>query len=206
MKKKFLVAIAVMVFSFTNAQNVKFGVKGGINLSTFTGDIENVSSKVGFQAGGFAELKLSDKFSIQPEVLYSAQGAKIKENGETYTYKENINTSYLNVPVLAKYYIVNKFSVEAGPQIGFLLGAKSKWEETSSEGEKYSGNESVKDSFKSVDFGLNVGAGYDFTENISAGVRYNFGMSNIFKSSDPLDSSDSKIHNNVISLSVGYKF
>ena len=136
MKKIVLAAIAVMGFGFANAQDIKFGIKGGINLSTFTGDIEDASSKVGFQAGGFAELKLSDKFSIQPEVLYSLQGAKFKETGDSYSYKENINASYLNVPVLAKYYVIDKLSVEAGPQIGFLLSAKSKWESVEG-GEKY---------------------------------------------------------------------
>lgn len=200
MKKVILTIIAVLGFAFANAQDVKFGIKGGINLSTLTGDVEDFSSKVGFQLGGFAEFKVSDKFFIQPELLYSAQGAKYKETESYYSYKEKMNISYLNIPVVAKYYVVDKFSVEAGPQIGFLLGAKSKWEETYA-GQKNSGDEDMKDSFKTVDFSLNVGAGYDFTENIAAGIRYNFGLSNISDFGDNL-----KVHNNVISLSVGYKF
>ncbi|TDX09484.1 porin family protein [Flavobacterium sp. S87F.05.LMB.W.Kidney.N] len=200
MKKVILAAIAVMAFGFANAQDVKFGLKGGINLSSFSGDIEDASSKVGFQVGGFAEFKLTDKFSIQPELLYSTQGAKFEESEVNYFYKEKINTNYLNVPVMAKYYVASKFSVEAGPQIGFLLSAKDKWEEMYY-GEKNSGTDDAKDDIKSVSFGLNVGAGYDFTENVSVGVRYNFGLSNI----SDFD-SDAKIHNNVVSLSVGYKF
>lgn len=200
MKKVILAVVAVMSFAFANAQDVKFGLKGGINLSNFTGDIEDASSKVGFQVGGFAEFKLSDKFAIQPELLYSTQGAKYKESEVNYLYKETINMGYLNVPVMAKYYVIDKLSIEAGPQIGFLLSAKDKWEETYL-GEKYSGKESIKDSFKTVDFSLNVGAGYDFTENVSAGIRYNFGVSNISDFED-----NGKIHNNVISLFVGYKF
>lgn len=200
MKKLFLAAVAVLGFASAKAQDVKFGLKGGINLSNFTGDIEDASSKVGFQLGGFAEFKLSDKFAIQPELLFSTQGSKYKESEVNYLYKETINMSYLNVPVIAKYYVIDKLSIEAGPQIGFLLSAKDKWEETYLE-EKYSGKESIKDSFKSVDFSLNVGAGYDFTENVSAGIRYNFGLSNISDFED-----NGKIHNNVISLSVGYKF
>jgi opacity protein-like surface antigen len=200
MKKVILAAIAVMAFGFANAQDVKFGLKGGINLSSFSGDIEDASSKVGFQVGGFAEFKLTDKFSIQPELLYSTQGAKFEESEVNYFSKETIKTNYLNVPVMAKYYVANKFSVEAGPQIGFLLSAKYKWEEVDY-GEKTSGTDDAKDDIKSVSFGLNVGAGYDFTENVSVGVRYNFGLSNI----SDFD-SDAKIHNNVVSLSVGYKF
>lgn len=200
MKKIILAAIAVMTVGFASAQDVRFGVKAGVNLSNFAGDIDNTSSRVGFQAGGFAEFKISNKFFIQPELLYSNEGSKIKESESDYLYKTKLNLSYLNIPVLAKYYIIDKLNIEAGPQIGFLLAAKSKWDETY-DGEKYSGKDDVKDAFKSVNFSLNVGAGYDFTDNISAGVRYNFGLSNISDNDENL-----KIHNNVISLSVGYKF
>ena len=100
---------------------------------------------------------------------------------------------------MAKYYIVDKFSVEAGPQIGFLLGGKTKM--TGDEfGVKYSESYDSKDDFKSIDFGVNFGAGYDFTEKISAGIRYNLGLANV------ADYDDFKVHNSVFSLSVAYKF
>jgi opacity protein-like surface antigen len=199
MKKIVLAVIAVMAFGFTNAQDIKFGVKGGINISNFTGDIDT-SSKIGFQVGGFAEFKLSEKFAIQPELLYSTQGAKYEESEVSYFYKQNTTLGYLNVPVMAKYYIVDKLSIEAGPQAGFLLSAKSKWEEND-HGTLESGKDDIKDSLKTLSLGLNVGAGYDFTENLSAGLRYNYGLSNISDSKD-----DGKIHNNVVLLSIGYKF
>ncbi|KIA99658.1 porin family protein [Flavobacterium sp. JRM] len=203
MKKITLSIVAVLAFGFANAQEVKFGVKGGINLSTFTGDVENVSSKVGFQVGGFAEIKLTEKFSIQPELLYSLQGAKIDQSEEGYRYESTEKFSYLNIPVMAKYYVAEKFSLEAGPQIGFLLSAKSDFTETDDFFGTTSGDEDVKDSYKSIDFGVNFGAGYDFTENLSAGIRYNLGLSNI---ADFEEGDNTKIKNSVFSLSVGYKF
>ena len=210
MKNLFLAAVAVMTFGFVNAQEVKFGVKGSLSLSNFTGDTNGFDwkSKVGFNAGGFVEIKFSEKFALQPEVLYSLQGAKIKEeetyNGDYYYYNDQkFNLSYINIPVMFKYYVIDKLNIEAGPQIGFLVSAKSKFE-TIEGFDKYSGKEDVKNSFKSVDFGLNFGAGYDFTENISAGVRYNLGMSNIAKTEEGQD--DFKVHNNAFSLSVAYKF
>jgi opacity protein-like surface antigen len=184
MKKVILTAAAVFAFGFANAQDVKFGVKGGLNVATLTGDVDNASSKVGFHVGGFAEIKVSDKFAVQPELLFSTQGAKFGD------LKSNL--SYVNIPVMAKFYVADAFSLEAGPQIGFLVSAKDKFE-----GEE----EDMKDVTKSVDFGLNFGAGYDLTENLSAGLRYNLGLSNIAKHSD-----DFKSKNSVFSVSLGYKF
>lgn len=202
MKKITLSIIAVLAFGFANAQEVKFGAKAGLNVSTLTGDVEDASSKVGFHVGAFAEFKVSDKFSVQPELLYSAQGAKGAYNDFNGTDIIPIDVksklAYINVPVMAKYYVAEKFSLEAGPQIGFLVSAK----------EKHSGGGDsveldIKDGLKSIDFGVNFGAGYDFTENISAGVRYNLGLSNIAKTED---GDSTKIKNSVFSLSIGYKF
>jgi opacity protein-like surface antigen len=181
MKKIILSAVAVLAFGFTNAQGVKFGAKVALNVATFTGDVEDASSLVGFQVGGFAEFKVSEKFAVQPELMYSAQGA----SGEGSDSK----LGYLNIPVMAKYYVAKSFSLEAGPQIGFLLSAKE-------DGEDF------KDYLSSTDFGFNFGAGYDFTENLSAGLRYNLGLSNIIDSED----NDGSIKNSVFSVSLGYKF
>ncbi len=202
-----LTAVVVMTFAFSNAQEIKFGVKGGANLHTVTGDIKNASPKVGFQVGGFAEFKISDKFSIQPEVLYSTQGVKIKESEPELNYSSEVklNLAYLNIPVMAKFYVVERFSLEAGPQIGFLLSASVK--DNYKENDKvvrFSGNDNVKKYMESIDFGVNFGAGYDFTENLSVGARYNLGLSKL----DKTEKGEEKIkrNNGVFSLSVGYKF
>ncbi len=188
MKKILLTAAAVFAFSFANAQDVKFGAKAGLNMSNFGGDAEDTSMKIGFQVGGFAEIKVSDKFAIQPELLYSALGAK--EDFAGIEVSSNLN--YLNIPVMAKYFVAEGFSLEAGPQLGFLLSAKAK-----GDGE----SEDIKDALESIDFGLNFGAGYDVAENINIGVRYSLGLSNIIK-----DSDDYKVNNSNIAIAVGYKF
>lgn len=202
MKKIILTAVAVFGFAFANAQEVKFGVKAGLNISNFSGDVEDNKSRIGFQLGGFAEIKISDKFSIQPELLYSAQGANSKEvdNANDYTFEEKINNSYLNIPVMAKFYVTPKFNVEVGPQIGFLLSSKTKFEESLA-GVSVSAKEDTKDVFESTDFGLNFGLGYDLTEKLSIGGRYNLGLSNIVK-----DAGDFKVQNSVFTFSLGYKF
>jgi len=199
MKKIMLTAAAVLAFAFSNAQETKFGVKAGLNLANLTGDYDGASSLIGFHVGGFAEIKLTDKFAIQPELLYSAQGAKIEQTFFDESFEFDTKLNYLNIPVLAKYYITEGFSVEAGPQVGFLLSAKEDGED-------------AKDYYKSVDFGFNVGAGYNFTENLSVGLRYTIGLSSIADVPDSeegfedFDVSDIDVKNSVFALSVGYKF
>lgn len=84
MKKILLSAVAVFTFGLTNAQDVSYGVKGGLNLSNLSGDIEDAKSLFGAHVGAFAEIKITDKFSVQPELLFSMQGAK-----QEYTYFES---------------------------------------------------------------------------------------------------------------------
>lgn len=188
MKKILLTAVAVFGFAFANAQETKFGAKAGLNISNFTGDVEDNSSKIGFQVGAFAEIKVSEKFAVQPEVVFSALGAKFDFGGTDVNY----NMNYLTIPVMAKYFVAEGFSLEAGPQVGFLMSAKAK-----ADGESLD----VKDGFESTDFGINVGAGYDVTENINLGLRYTIGVSNILA-----DSGDVKAGNSNIAFAVGYKF
>lgn len=186
--KKLILVGALALFTAVNAQQVKFGLKAGMNVSTFTGDAKDAKSLVGFQAGAFAQVPISGKFTFQPEVLYSGQGAKGKEDGVTIKW----TADYVNVPLMVSYNIAEKFNVEAGPQVGFLISSKVKGDGVSVD---------VKDSMKSVDFSLNVGASYDITSNILVGVRYGAGISNILKESD-----NAKVRNGVFQLSVGYKF
>jgi len=207
MKKIILSSLLVLVFGFANAQKAEFGIKGGLNSSNFSGDTEGVDfkPKVGFNIGAFAAIKLSEKITLQPEILFSTQGAKAENvnanvNGVNYTADIDFNLSYINIPVMFKYYVADKFNFEVGPQIGFLTSAETS---TKLEGFNQTVDQDAKNYFESVDFGCNLGAGYDFTNNISAGIRYNIGLSNILKTEA---GDNSKSQNSVFSLSVGYKF
>jgi hypothetical protein len=205
MKKYIFTAVAVLAFGFTNAQKAQFGIKGGLNVAnqSYSGEgSPSSSSIIGFHIGGFVEVKVSDKFSIQPELLYSTQGSKfdvtVNEGGINYDTENIFKLAYINIPVIFKYYASEKFSLQAGPQIGFLTSSKM---ETEVLGQSVT--QDVKDFFESVDYGLNIGAGYDFTKKVSAGIRYNFGLANVFNDSE---GSNDKIKNNVFSVSLGYKF
>ena len=187
MKRIFIVAIALMVFGFTNAQQTRFGIKGGLNITKYGGGgYWDANSLVGFQVGGFAEIKIIERLAIQPEILFSAQGATLSPPfGD---YDERLN--YINVPVLAKFYITKQFTVEGGPQLGFLVSAEQEGHD-------------AKGDFKSVDTGFNFGAGYNFTDDLSVNFRYTIGLSDIL---DYEFGTAGSPKNRVLALTMGYKF
>jgi opacity protein-like surface antigen len=199
MKKVVLIVVVTLLgLGNINAQEVKFGAKVGLNSSNLRGDMD-FDSKIGFNAGAFTEISFSDKFIFQPELLFSAQGAKFEESEGNATVSIKVN--YLNIPLMLKYGVTDKLFLEFGPQLGFLLSAKSKYE-VAYGGETDSGEQDIKDSSKSFDFGLNFGASFDVAEKIMIGVRYNLGVSNI----NDDDRDDDKAQNAVFSLSLGYRF
>jgi len=217
MKKIILTSVAILVFGLTNAQDntakvykTAFGIKGGMNIANLSGDTDTelgrLKSKIGFNVGFFADFRQSEKFSVQLELLYSTQGAQIKidENygGISITGYDRLNLGYINVPVMAKYYVSEKFTIEAGPQIGFLVSAQEKYSIEASNGESDSGSEDIIENFQTVDFGLNFGLGYDITSKLNANFRYNLGLTNIAET-EPGD--DTNVKNSVISISLGYK-
>ena len=182
--KKILLLAVVTVLGFTNvnAQEIKFGAKGGLNFATISGDnTKGVDLVTSFNFGVLSEIPISDKFSFQPEIMYSGQG---------YSFNDNtIALSYLNIPLMEKYYVTKGLSVEAGPQIGFLLAAKN--EKTD-----------VKDSFNTFDFGINFGLGYKLDNGLNFVARYNLGLTDI----NNVENSSSKNKNGVFQVSVGYFF
>ncbi len=184
MKKLLLVtAIAILGLANVNAQDVNFGVKGGLNFATLTGgNNSEIGWTTDFNLGVMAEIKISEKFSFQPELIYSGQGFGSSDSAEG-----TIALNYLNVPLIGKYYVTEKLSLEAGPQIGFLISTKG-------------GTQDYEDLIKATDFGVNLGLGYKLDNGLNFGLRYNLGLSNIS------DVSGTTNRNGVLQLSVGYFF
>lgn len=184
--KKLLVFTFVVItglFNSINAQEVDFGLKAGLNIANFSGGDADRNSLLGLHFGGFAEIGLSDKFSLQPELLYSFQGSEAED-------VVKVKVDYLTIPLMAKYYLSEKFSLEAGPQIGFLLNDKAEFND--------SDLPDAETDASSFDFGLNIGAAYSISSDVFAEVRYNYGITTVAENPD--------IKNSVFQISLGYKF
>ena len=191
MKKLFLLLIAAISLSLVHAQSINFGAKAGLNLANVTGsDASGNSMLVSFHIGVLAQFSVTDAFSVQPEVLYSAQGAKFSDAGESGSDK----LGYINIPILSKYTTSSGFYGETGPQIGILLSANE------SEG---GASTSIKQYVSSTDFSWVFGIGYLTSANVGIDGRYNLGFSNLEKNSG---GNGGTLKNGVIQIGVFYLF
>ena len=180
MKKLFLILFVVGISLQASAQvQVALGVKAGANISKF--DVEGAKNYTGIHGGAFALFKLT-KIGIQPELLFSQQGVKFKDV-DTQTLK----TSYVNIPVMVKLYLVAGLNIQAGPQFGFLTSAELEGDD-------------AKDAFKKSDISANIGLGWDLPFGLMIDARYNLGLSDV---NDAPNADELK--SRVIQVSVGYK-
>jgi hypothetical protein len=167
MKKtmKFLIGLitAIMITGVVSAQHgnapaghVTLGVKGGLNLYNIHND-NNTSydQRIGFNIGLLGHIHRDSQWAIQPELVYSAQGAK------------NHNLGYLNIPVLLQYMFDNGFRIQAGPQLGLMVSSDN------------------DNAYKPLDIALSVGVSYVVpSTGFGLDLRYNHGLNDISESSD----------------------
>ncbi len=176
--KKLLLSILVLSGTAFHAEaQLKFGVKGGLNLATLkdthsgsTPDIDAYKNKIGYHAGAIAQLPLLGKLSIQAEALYNVKGAKIENQDSDNT---GPSLSYFSIPVLAVYKPGQKFGIEGGVEFSSVLSAKQTFLGKSTD---------IKSGLENTnDIGLVGGIQFQFTERLNFDARYVFGLTTIQK-------------------------
>ncbi len=183
-----ILSFFIFTLSTIKAQEfVHFGAKGGINLTNLRSDnFAKTSSRTGFHFGLLAEVPLSNKISIQPEVLYSTQGTE----ADVITFEGNLNIDYnldyLQVPVLAKIYLTESLSIEAGPSFNFLIK------------EEIAGGKTEYGSI--FEFGGALGVSYAISNGFFVTTRYFYGLTNA------LDAYSNTFKNNGFQLGTGFMF
>ena len=190
MKRYLIMALAFMLMAGTiNAQHVNLGVKGGLNLYNIQNDNgAKYDSKAGFHLGLLGHIHLSKHFAMQPELVYSQQGAKYTTSGT----ETKIDLGYINIPVMFQYMFDNGFRIEAGPQLGIMVNAESETNGVETE---------LNDNLAAIDFALGAGLGWIHTPSgFGVDARYNFGLTNIN------ENSSVKSSNRGFQLGVFYQF
>lgn len=193
MKHLLIAIIAIISASTIQAGNkINVGPKAGLLVSSMT-NAGDASPRISGYFGLFLSYKFNETLSIQPELLYTMQGVKEDQLG----VEAKLNLDYLQIPIMLKLNLVKDLYLEVGPQIGFNTNSKVKG---SMDGIEASVD--VKDMINTVDFSFAVGFGYDFPIGLTANMRYNAGLTNVFKDIDNEDNSKHML----FSLGLGWRF
>ncbi len=192
MKKLFVMAAMVLssvgAFAQYSAGDITIQPKVGLSIADCT-DADDSKTRAGVVAGAELEYHLSPLVGISAGLQYSMQGCKVKEDGIEATIKND----YLNIPILANFYVAQGLAIKAGVQPGFKLSSKV----TAKAGGISATTDIDSDVFKSFDLSIPVGVSYEY-QNIVLDARYNWGVTKI------ADDSNSK--NSVFQITLGYKF
>ena len=200
MKKLFLSLTFAITAFVANAQFTIIPKIGLAVASTTNKPKENDARMTnGVQLGVACDMRITDIFSVQPELLFIQKGQKFKKaliGAETTT----LTINYLEIPVLAKLKFGNdnaKFYVNVGPSLGIAMSASYK--QTGESAEDIPIGSSDDDFFKRTDIGAQFGAGL-MLGNFMIDLRYGLGLTNIINGGD----NDLSQKNNVIGITVGY--
>ncbi|MXN90016.1 outer membrane beta-barrel protein [Flavobacterium sp. Sd200] len=206
--KKTLLLIACFTAIAAKAQvTVRPGVRAGLNLSTLTDT--DLDTRADFYAGAFVAIKLAKFYTLQPEINYSRQGAKGKEYyytneydpvAATYRVNADYAVQYLSLGVMNKFNIIDGFHGTVGPTLDFRVGDNFR---------KYTSERPYD-----VDFGFNLGLGYELPMGLTIEARYKLGFVDIF--GDNMDDDDEYYYegdrqerarlNSVFQIGLSYNF
>lgn len=155
------------------AQDMEWGIKGGINFSNlFIEQTDDESARTGFHAGFYTKIPVATNFAIQPELMFNTKGA----DAEYASGQIDYNLNYIDVPVLADFQLGPTADLLIGPYVGVLLGSVA-------EVDGNFGDELVeisRDDFAPVDFGFSAGFALNFNA-LSVGTRYSLGVVQVAK-------------------------
>ncbi|MEY3559928.1 MAG: hypothetical protein RIS12_361 [Bacteroidota bacterium] len=194
MRVSYLLFVSALLISLQSNGQFHVGVKAGANVTKVDGKSFKDEFKSGYMVGGFAEIKLSKKLYLQPELLINQYNTRLDTNynnlvGNIFNGMTSVKLDYLSVPILLNYRMGGGFiSLQAGPQYGVLIDKNN------------SILQNAGNAFRNGDLSLLGGV------QVKAGAfringRYFVGLSNINDITN-----DSKWKNQGFQLSVGLTF
>lgn len=207
----YLVSYSTLAQDHVNIFEV--GFKGGLNYSTVAKNkLDNPKARKSFHVGLLGDYKLSKRFSLQIEGLYSGEGFELNN---MLTQGDNVEYQlyYLQVPLLLKFFLTEGLNVQVGGQLGFKIGEQIYYNMSIKEGEdgeviiggntNHFFNHSLPSAQTQVFSGV-VGSEYKFDTGFLIHLRYNYGFTNLFETSEW--QKDLKVNTSIIQAGVGFIF
>lgn len=158
-----LIVIFLALSISVKGQSFKAAVMGGVNSSQVSGDGLSGFNKVGLYIGGSAILPVSEKSSVEMELLFIQKGSKTpapKEGAANVYYKMSLN--YLEIPFIYTFRPVKRVSVHAGPTFGVLVKSKE---------EDIAGILTEQPPFQKTELGIAGGIAIHFNDQVSLLMR-----------------------------------
>lgn len=222
MRKIYLLATIVLLLGAAKVSaQLSYGINAGLNRSTWKGDatgsFENLAdlsngyitpqARNGFYAGGFVEMPLGGRISLQPGLYYSQKGYVLKGSiaGDKFdllgvSAKAELQSHYIDVPLLLKAEIAKGLQIYAGPQLSYLVKNNLRMDAGLLGFSLLKTNMDVTENFNKADVGLVGGAGYTFDNGFSINAGYDHGLSRLDKN------GNFKSYNRTIKIGVGFRF
>lgn len=193
-----LVAMAAAAPLFAQ-KKVSPGIRAGVNVATLSNI--NADFKADFYAGGILSLNLGQRYTLQPELIYTRQGANNvtfmdAESGEP-TGQENVTIQYLSLGVVNKFYFVEGFHGLIGPSLDMKIG------------KNFPRIDFDDDDYGGVDLGISLGLGYTLPIGLTVEGRFKTGLLDAFNNDFFLgmfDDPDDVSLNRVFQLGLSYSF
>ena len=207
--KKYLVmvAVAVMTALSANAQSVfepgsfTLQPKVGVGFSEITDD--DAKFKFGLGAGVEAQYQIKSWLGVSGGVMYQQMGTKVKDIDGIDMSDYKVNLEYINVPVMARFYVAKGLSLNLGLQAGFLTKAKAKYGSEEAD---------VKEAVEKFDLSAPMSIAYELPMGLTFEAICNYGITDVAKDynhGSNKSSNYSKImddKNLLFQITVGYKF
>ena len=176
MKKILMLLFAAVALSLPSQAQVKFGLKGGLNLTNLSlGESigNNLKSREGFHIGPTVKIGLPvTGLSVDASALYDQRSAKVSvTRGVSGAEVEStLKSQSLQVPINIRYAVglgsvANLFAF-AGPQFGFNLGDKN----------KKILDDAANWTLRSSNVSANLGIGTTILDHLQITANYNFAL------------------------------
>lgn len=215
-----LTGISLLTVTIATAQ-IKYGIRAGVNIASWKGDAVNslnnivdvtsgyldTKGRTGFHAGGYVSIPVGNRFSVEPGLQYSQKGYRLNGNIEVDALSflganagVQVQSHYIDLPVLVRAEVATGFTVYAGPQLSYLVKNNLRVDAGVLGISLLRRDLDITNEFKRLDVGIVAGVGYQFSNGFNINAGYDYGLSRVD------DNGNFKSFNRVVKIGVGYTF
>lgn len=191
--KKLLVLLLILISVSINAQRFQGGLMGGFNVSQIDGDNWAGYNKAGLVGGAYVFTDFTERWGAQLEIRYTSKGSATPKS---YYPKIKFRLQYIEIPLLAKFEVINNLDLQAGASFGYLFSAAR------NDGDGYVKFEEVPNR---MEIAICTGLNYSFFERFDVNLRYSYSVFPVFSKYTGATYGTGAWYNNVITFGIYFR-